>query len=313
MNAKQFRTAAGEFISASPSMGASQSTVSVRRTVCRLFGYYFENHDEPIEDAIRHWTVELFDGGVSTNSIRHYLETLRVFFKWCENRNMINGCPIKDDMVPKIKPRKYDLLTLDEIKKVLTEVPHFQRKETVARNRAIVLLVVGAGVRSNELRKLRLKDVDLDNSLIAVQNGKGDKYRKVPLPDFAKNAFADYLLSGARPATLPDDAPLFGNCSDEDGGSGKNSEWHEWSSAGICALIKRYVYQLTGHDGIGTHDLRHAFASVASYAGASTRDISLSMGHASEAITQKVYIDILDNEKAAENVNVRLNGFIQNP
>lgn len=312
MNAQQYRTATEEYISVLPSMGATKATARNRRVVCALFADYFDKHnDEPIQDAIRHWTTALYDSGVSINSIRVYVETIRVFFHWCETRKLINECPITQDMLPKIKPREYNLLTLDEIKMLLEE--RKSHRKMYARNRAIVLFIIGTGVRSEELRRLRLSDVDVENGIVTVRKGKGEKYRKVPLPDFAKKALVEYLVSGIRPDTLSDDDLLFGTCAEKDGGNATTAEWHEWSGAGLQRTVRSYVKSVTGHDYIGPHDLRHAFASIASYAGSSTRDISLSLGHSSEVITQQVYIDVLDNERAAENINVRLNGFVQNP
>ena len=67
--------------------------------------------------------------------------------------------------------------------------------------------------------------------------------------------------------------------------------------------MKRYVEKHTGHSGIGSHDLRHAYASYASHRGVPTRLLSLSMGHASETTTSKIYISVLDKQRAAMVVN----------
>lgn len=312
MNAKEYRTATEEYISVLPSMGATKATTRNKQVVCTLFADYFDQHDdEPIQDAIRHWTTALYDTGIAINSIRAYLESLRVFFHWCETRKLINECPITHDMIPKAKPREYNLLTLDEIKMLLAEQK--SHRKMTARNRAIVLFIIGTGLRSEELRSLRLSDVNMQNGIVTVRKGKGEKFRKVPLPDFAKKALDEYLVSGIRPTTLSDDDLLFGTCAEKEGGNATTADWHEWSSSGLQRMVRSYVRGITGRDLIGPHDLRHAFASIASYAGSSTRDISLSLGHASEIITQQVYIDVLDNERAAENINVRLNGFVQKP
>lgn len=309
MNAKEYKEAAAKYVALIPASGGSAQTTRGYCGILNQYGAFLEqNGVEKADDAdaIGAWQTSLFENGASTNTIRHYLTVMRTFFAWCVERNYCLRCPIGKDMLPKKQNIKYDLLSLDEIKKLLSAHPNCQKEATFPRNRAIVLLIVGTGLRNSELRDLRLSDIDWTNAIITVRNGKGGKFRKVSLPSFCRDALMDYLRSGIRPYGLSESDWIFGSTADESGLNG-GAEWHMITSAGICQMIKRYVYQATGHEMIGTHDLRHAFASLSSYLGASTRDISLVLGHASEAITQKVYIDILDKEKAADNINAAMN------
>ena len=307
MNAKQYKNAVEKYIAFLPSSGASDQTVRGYGSVCRQYERYIETERAAADssETITAWRTYLYENGVSINTIRHYLTVLKTFFDWAVENNYCFGCPIKTNLFPKKKEIKYDLLSLDEIKKVLNERPRFQKNSTFLRNRAIVVLAIGTGLRNAEIRSLALSDIDFEKGLITVRNGKGNKSRKVAFPQFVRTALVDYIQSGMRPKSVPGNAPLFGNRSNGNLHE-ENGEWHEFTSVGICEIIKRYVYQCTGHKNIGTHDLRHAFASVASYVGTPTRDISLVMGHSNELITQSVYISILDNARAAERVNEKM-------
>lgn len=85
---------------------------------------------------------------------------------------------IKSQKVPRSLPKS---LTKEEVKKLLSAIP-----PTRKRDRLIVLLLYGSGLRVSELCNLKISDIDLRRSLIIVRGGKGAKDRIVPKELFSR-------------------------------------------------------------------------------------------------------------------------------
>jgi len=98
-----------------------------------------------------------------------------------------------DEEAEKLKPPKVPrslpkALTREEVKRLLSAIP-----PTRKRDRLIVLLLYGAGLRVSELCNLKKGDVDLERGIIAVRGGKGAKDRVVPIPEFLVEEIRSYL------------------------------------------------------------------------------------------------------------------------
>lgn len=295
MTYSEYKQKKDEFLSLIPTLNLSEATGNAYKAVLEDFGAHLEQTEGAADAAsLEVWRAEKRKT-VKANTVNHYFVLLGRFFDWagCEQN------PAKELGKAKGEEIKLDLLTLDEIQ-ILLDVK--ARTDTDKRNRAIMLLLMQTGIRNSELRNLSLEDLDFENGVIEVREGKGGKSRFVAFPVLAKQAVQAYLLSGVRPLDISAAEPLFGSCADEDGRRGRTA-WHPFSRAHITALMKRYVEKHTGHSGIGSHDLRHAYASYASHRGVPTRLLSLSMGHASETTTSKIYISVLDKQRAAMVVN----------
>lgn len=308
MNKAEYGTTAERYISALPSLKKSAQTIRAYKMILGKFGDYLaeQNGEEITEMTIIGFRVWLSGKELKSNTVAHYMTVLHGFFEWACRAKLAASNPVAPEEIPKAEQIRYDLLGLDEIEKTIFSKPRGIYKKTSCRNRAIVLLLILAGLRNSELRALTPADLDFERNVVKIRHGKGDKYREAPFPALARKAMSDYLACGYRPADASERESLFGSYADENGGTTEKGAWHEMTSAMLLGLVKRYVQNITGHAGIGTHDLRHAFASYASNKGVSTRNISLCMGHANEIITNKVYISILDKSKAATVVNAAL-------
>ena len=309
MNRTEYSAAAEAYIAAMPSLKMSAQTIRAYKMILGKFGDYLaeQNSDEINALATVGFRVWLFGKKLKTNTVAHYMTVLHGFFEWARRVKLLSGDnPVALEEIPKGEQITYDHLALNEIEQTLSTLPKGIYKKSYCRNRAIVLLLIQAGLRNSELRDLTLADLDFERNVVTVRHGKGDKFREAPFPALAREAMTDYLKSGFRPADAADTDVLFGSYADENGRGAQNSTWHKMSSPMLLGLVKRYVKHVTGHTGIGTHDLRHAFASYASDKGVSTRNISLCMGHSNEMITNKTYISVLDRGRAATCVNAAL-------
>lgn len=124
-------------------------------------------------------------GGLSEKYISHHIYALKVFFAWQEDSGYINHNPMNgfDFKTPEIKQR--EVLTQSEIRQL------YNATETY-REKAILSLFYGCGLRRSEGAKLNLKDIDFKNDLLYVRTGKGGKRRVVPMSEKVKQHLENY-------------------------------------------------------------------------------------------------------------------------
>lgn len=233
---------------------------------------------------------------LSNSSVRHYLTLLHSFFRWTIEHKIFTEQPVGKGDFPKKEAVEYDLLSEQEIEKILSgKIPPDSMSATSVRNRALVILVLTSGVRVSELIALRIGDLDFKRHIIIVRHGKGDKKRFVTLPDVAEQFVGEYLNGRYGANGAPKTAYLF----DYVGDDGKA---HQFTRQNITRLVKSYVYRLTGHAGIGTHDLRHSYASYLLTHGVPIQEIQALLGHENYSTTL-IYASQLCPERVATNLN----------
>lgn len=302
MNRTEYNAASALYLRTLPSMKKAELTITAYAKVLKQFGAYLKADDEITPLTIVEWRENLHER-ISNNSVVNYLKILRAFFTWAQRKRFIDENPVQSEDIPEMSKIEYDLLTLDEIKQLLIVVPGGINKKTACRNRAIVVLLVQTGMRNTELRSLTPQDLDFDHATIRVRHGKGDKERYVAFPKLAQECVQAYLNS-VRPRNLTDTDWLFGTDCDSYGKSTRGKLWKQISEANLLMLVRTYTAHATGHKGgVKVHALRHAYASLCDELGVSLRDVQNSLGHASLATTERVYVTVLNKKKAAANVN----------
>nr|DAF90870.1 MAG TPA: Integrase [Siphoviridae sp. ctnMR5] len=309
MNAKQFEIASEQYITALPSMGKSKRTATAYDLAFRKFNAYLAEQqvDEIIPLTVINWRSALSGENIKSNTTRQYMFLIHSFFEWAIKMKITTENPVLLDEIPQPKQIEHDLLTIDEIKKILTVKP--TSPMTGARNRAIIILLLQTGLRNSELRALTLDNIDFANSRIVVEHGKGDKKRYVPLPELAKECIQDYLRSPAYPPAIKSSDTLFGNDIDENGHHTNGAIWRPFNITKLNDLVRRYTAKVCGHS-VHTHILRHAFTSLCDYSGMPMTEISQNLGHANPIITAKVYRHILDKDTAVQAGNKAMNKIL---
>ncbi len=145
------------------------------------------------------------------------------------------------------------------------------------RDRAMLELMYGSGLRVSELLVLKLTDIDLGAGLVRPF-GKGAKERQVPLGDLSKTALSAYLAT-ARPLLLRNKPPspaLF--VTDHGGPMNRQNFWQRLKAYAQYAQIAKNIHP---------HTLRHSFATHLLSGGADVRAIQEMLGHASVETTQR--------------------------
>jgi len=256
----------------------------------RMYSYYVKRYLEwggtiNARSALR-FLARLRREGYSNRSLNLVVQALRSYFRF-------EGA---DEEAEKLKPPKVPrslpkALTREEVKRLLSVVP-----PTRKRDRLIVLLLYGAGLRVSELCNLKKGDVDLDRNLIVVRGGKGAKDRVVPIPAFLSGAIRDYLetRSDSSEYLLVEE---------------RRKKRDQLSPKTVWYLLKKYGKR-AGVE-VTPHKLRHSFATHMLENGVDIRAIQELLGHSNLSTTQiytKVTVEHL--RKAQEKARL-IEGLIE--
>ncbi len=244
--------------------------------------------DIKIQDAshsmIRSWIIFLSEGGLKPRSINRKIATLKSFYKFLLRREVIDKNPTTN-----LKPLKADKKLPSFIKEkemdVLLDQFEFEDGFTGARDRLVIELLYGTGIRLSELINLSDTSINTYEKNIKVL-GKRNKERIIPIGDFIVKLIKEYKelrnhqfegnMSGYLVVTDKGEKcyPLF-----------------------IYRLIKKYLSQVSFSDKKSPHVLRHSFATHLLNKGADLNAVKDLLGHTSLAATQVYTHNSLDKLK----------------
>ncbi len=231
--------------------------------------------------ALRSWLGRLHDTD-QPSTIGRKVATVRAFYRFLFRKGLIAKNVAAQLKSPKIRKGLPRFLTIDEAFRVV-EAPtaDAHREEPLRlRDRALLELLYGAGVRVSELRGLRVDDVDLGARRVRVL-GKGRKERLAPFGGPADEALR---------AWLPARAILLERARDP--GPALSALWLGENGTALTVrqiqnVVRRYGALGAGRGDLHPHALRHSYATHLLDAGADLRGIQELLGHASLATTQR--------------------------
>jgi integrase/recombinase XerC len=232
--------------------------------------------------TIREFLGELYQRSNKKSSVARKLATLRSFMKFLSAQGAIRANPARIVSSPKLESRLPDYMTIDAVTK-LVEAPD-TGTDTGKRDRAILELLYGAGLRAGELVALDLGDVSLNEGLVRVV-GKGRKERIVPFGRRAAEAMESYFQ--ARGNLIKAGKPHAKEISALSEAVFLNFRGARLTSRSVGNLVDRYVECLSQKLKVHPHTLRHTFATHMLGAGADLRAIQELLGHESLSTTQK--------------------------
>ena len=224
-------------------------------------------------DKIIAHLIALRDQGLGARSRARHLVTIRGFYGFLSQERLIAKDPSRLVDLPKCGFKLPDVLSLDEVEKLLA-VPD---PDTVkgARNAAMVELIYAAGLRVSELIGLKLLDVNLEAGFVRVL-GKGSKERLVPIGSHAREKIEHYLRE-ARPKQLRGISSPFLFVARAGRPMTRQGFWKLLGRIAATAGITKKVTP---------HSLRHSFASHLLEGGADLRAVQVMLGHVDIATTQ---------------------------
>lgn len=162
-------------------------------------------------------------------------------------------------------------LSVEQVERLL-DAPVGQ-DPTALRDRAMLEVLYGGGLRISEMTGLDVDDLDRPEQLVRVR-GKGGKDRVVPYGRAAAETIDAWLVRG-RPLLRPDGPSLF-----------TNSRGGRLSRQGAWKILKGHAERAGLSDGVSPHTLRHSFATHLLDGGADVRAVQELLGHASVTTTQ---------------------------
>ena len=217
-------------------------------------------------------------GDLSKRSQARLLSSLRSFFDWLilEGERQDNPCDRID--APKLGRYLPEVLSVEEVTAILESVDT-AAGWTGLRDRAILEILYGCGLRVSEACSLQISHVYLQEGFVRVV-GKGDKERLVPLGEMAADAFKNYL--DARPAAAE---PAFNDV------AFLNKNGRPLSRVAIFNLVKKQALLAGVRKEISPHTFRHSFATHLIENGADLRVVQEMLGHES-ILTTEIYTHI---------------------
>lgn len=227
---------------------------------------------------LRRFLGQLTTLGYARASIARRVGAIHTFYRWANARGIVDADPSALLGRPKVVSRLPVVLRVPEAA-ALVEAPGAAEggsdadAAVLARDRAILELMYGSGLRVSEVAGLTIERVDLDRGRVRVI-GKGDKEREVPLGDPARDAVETWLAVRHVLETGTHDE-LF-----------TNRRGRPIGPRDIRRLVGRYAATLSGRR-VTPHTLRHSFATHLLEGGADIRAVQEMLGHASVATTQR--------------------------
>ena len=242
-----------------------------------------KDHDflSPNKYILREYLYQLSERHLSRPTIARRISSLKNFFKFLLKDKVILSLDISIFKSPKLKRNFPKSIDSDLVAKALSSLMDAKNDQWInLRDRAVMLLLYGAGLRISEALSIKKKDAPDGDWLRVV--GKGNKYRDVPLLPIICDGVREYL--DLCPYDVNEDAPLFLG---KRGGS--------LSPRIIQRRIESLRYELGLPSHTTPHPLRHAFATHLLSGGADLRAIQQLLGHSSLSTTQR-YTDVNETE-----------------
>jgi integrase/recombinase XerD len=231
------------------------------------------------EDDVNAYIGHLRASGRAPSSQKRALVAVRSLHRFLAEEQEGRADPAADVEVPRVPRGLPKALSEVEVAALLGSVEGSDA--TARRDRAILEVLYGTGLRISELVGLSLADLDLDAGLLRAF-GKGSRERVVPVGRYAVAALVDWLGPAGRPELQPD---RWARRDDADA-LFLNRRGGRLSRQGAWMVVKRAGERagVTGH--LSPHVLRHSCATHMVDHGADIRTVQELLGHASISTTQ---------------------------
>src|SRR5215471_6087537 len=226
--------------------------------------------------TIRGFLSHLYEKGLGKTSVARSLAAVRSLFRWLAQEGVVDQNPAKLVSTPRLPKKLPRVPTIEEVNSVLDgkmpEVASFPE-----RDRLLLELLYGCGIRNSELVGINLDDIRLSAEAILIR-GKGKKERYVPFGESVRAALTVYLpwrqqLLATQKRTTT--ALLV------------NQRGGRLTTRSVGRIVKRIAVAKGLSPDVHPHTLRHAFGTHLLEEGADLRAIQELLGHERLATTQR--------------------------
>lgn len=215
--------------------------------------------------------------GLSARSLARLISAVRSFYRYLLLDGVVAADPTERLSSPSVWLSLPKFLTLNEVESLLAAPDPGEPRGV--RDRAMLEVLYGAGLRVSELVSLKPGDINLEDGFL-ICKGKGGKERIVPLGTSACRAVRDYLAEARPRFDKGSVGPLFLT---RRGGA--------FTRQGFWKLLKQHARAAGVASKISPHVLRHSFATHLLERGADLRSVQLMLGH-SQITTTQIYTHV---------------------
>jgi integrase/recombinase XerC len=226
--------------------------------------------------TIRGFLSHLYEKGLGKTSVARALAAVRSLYRWLAQEGVVEQNPAALVSTPKLAKKLPRVPTIEEMNNVLDG----QMPEVAAfpeRDRMILELLYGCGIRNSELIGINTDDIRLSNEAILI-HGKGKKQRYVPFGDSVRIALAAYRP--ARQRRLEE-------CKKNSSALLINLRGGRLTTRSVGRIIKKIAIAKGLSPDVHPHTLRHAFGTHMLEEGADLRAIQEMLGHERLSTTQR--------------------------
>jgi len=232
-------------------------------------------------DSVDHITIRgflsvLYEKGLSKTSVARALAAVRSLFRWLAQEGLVQQNPASLVSTPKIPKKLPRVPTIEEMNAVL-EGGLAEAAAFPERDRLMMELLYGCGIRNSELVGINLDDIRMSADAVLIR-GKGKKERSVPFGDAVREAYMRYMPARQRLLVLQkrtSSALLL------------NMRGGRLTTRSVGRIVKRIAVAKGLPRDVHPHTLRHAFGTHLLEEGADLRAIQEMLGHERLATTQR--------------------------
>lgn len=268
----------------------SENSVSAyEQDLEKLRTYLEEKNIDPVKaklSDLEDFVYNFFGADTNARSQSRILSGIHSFYRFLLYHNYIDSDPSELLAMPKKELHLPDVLTVEEINAMVAQIDMSSNEGH--RNRAIIEMLYGSGLRVSELVDLKLSNMYRQEGYMLIQ-GKGSKQRLVPISPEAEKWFQYWMEDRAHLDIKPEYKDI----------AFLNRYGRQLTRAMIFTIIKRLTAAAGIRKTVSPHTLRHSFATHLLQNGADLRIIQQLLGHENITTTEiYTHVDIQDLRKA---------------
>ncbi len=252
---------------------ASEHTIQAYAQDLRQLAEFAGPYGQLESRDLRRWGAALLAGGLSPRTVARKIAVVRSFYRFAQRQGFREDNPAQRLLAPRFRPALPRTLTMDEAHDLM-EQARLRPGPLGLRNWALLEILYGSGLRSQEAVSLNLPDIDMDTSFVHV-TGKGGKQRIVPFGSKAQDALAQYFRGGRPALARQGTQAVF-----------LNYRGTRLTTRSVRRIIKVVLARGAIQRNVSPHWLRHSFATHMLMNGADLRVIQELLGHSMLRTTQ---------------------------
>lgn len=247
---------------------ADNTYLSYQYNLKKIINYFNKNITYLSEDEIRDF---IYHSNETSRTKSHYLTVLKSFYNYLLDNNIIKVNPCDNIKLPKIDKKLPKYLTVEEIDKLL-DIRLL--KPIDYRNKAMLEVLYGTGMRISELLNLELSNYYIEGKYIKIM-GKGSKERIIPIEDYTIKYLDLYINEYRKYLLKKENNYIF-----------LNNHGNKMSRQGFFKILNELVKKSGIKKEISPHVIRHSFATHLLNNGADLRVIQELLGHENISTTE---------------------------